>query len=172
MFEFNEEFFISICFFIFVAAVFPKGRKAIASILDNKIKMISANIEEATKIRAEAMKMLEEAKLEYTKAVEQRDLIAKQSEKKVKHLLENINSKIQSDMKRDIQSAHNLAARNMDNLIIKLKSEILQMSIEIASAFMKNKMCDEEHSESVLNEALSSLLSQLFNTRNTSNQQL
>ena len=161
----DATFWVAVSFFIFFGGlVYLKGPQKVNNLLDEKIKLIKNEINEAEKLKNESKNLLSdyENKIDASKK-ETKEIISLAKKQSEKVIIEKTN-KFHQDM--------DLKKKNAEQKIIQLKEEALQdikkasikISIESVGNLIKNSI-DKKKLETVYTEGLEQVKTTLKQTK-------
>jgi len=145
---FDEKFWLALAFLSFVALSFKFILPKIAKILDNKSKKIAEDILEAKKLREQAQKLLEEAQTFHKLSVEKSQQIINDAMIEAK----NIENLAKKNLDEQIDKIKNTALERIKNeqefAIRQVKTTIIE---EVVNQFSALQLSEEQHQKIVAN---------------------
>ena len=140
----DPQFWVFIAFIIFVGAIFNPVRKTLFTSLDNKIKEIKENINQAEKVKNDSQVTLSEIKKRQNEVKDTINSINQETKDKVKRIESNANAKL----KEQIDKRNTLASLKIDQITrdakIEIQQYIIQTAITATIDILKKKLNDQE----------------------------
>ncbi len=134
----DPQFWVTVSFILFVAAIFNPVRKILKSSLDAQINDIKNKIDDAENIKNEAQNALNDLKNRATKVQKEIQNLKLESEKRISDLKEIHSSKLNDQIKkREI-----LAANKIDQLVRDMNISIRNYISAIVIKSTKNILLD------------------------------
>ena len=140
----DPQFWVFIAFIIFVGAIFNPVRKTLFTSLDNKIKEIKENINQAEKVKNDSQVTLSEIKKRQNEVKDTINSINQEAKDKIKRIESNANAKL----KEQIDKRNALASLKIDQITrdakIEIQQYIIQTVITATIDILKKKLNDQE----------------------------
>ena len=149
----DEKLIVAVATISFVVLVFKPAKRAILSMIDNKIADIKKNITEAEELKAAAEKLFEQAEAKLAQSEEEAEQILNHANKEAKHIVVSTKEKLG----KDVETRKNLALQKIqsfeDNAIRELKGNIAQITVAVASKVIEESD-DKEAFENLVVDSL------------------
>ena len=158
----DPQFWVLIAFIIFVGAIFKPVRKILLTSLDDKIKKIKDDIDQAEKLKNESQRTLSEIKKRQNEVKNEIDLIHQEAKEKILILEKNADIKL----KDQIDKRNAMATAKIEQLTRDINSEIHQnISRTVTAATIKilEKKLNGNEKQKLINLSISELNSALKN---------
>ena len=154
---FNDpQFWVFIAFVIFVAITFKPIKKIFTSSLDNKIKIIKNNIDQAEKIKNEAQNTLSQIK----KRQNDVKLEIEEIQNKAKEKLANIEKLFSQKLSEQIKKRNELAKIKIEQIVrdtnLQIQNYIVQNAIKTTVLLLEKKL-DQKEKQKLINDSVSEL---------------
>ena len=152
----DPQFWVFIAFVIFVAIIFKPIKKIFTSSLDNKIKTIKNNIDQAEKIKNEAQNTLSQIK----KRQNDVKLETEEIQNKAKEKLANIEKLFSQKVSEQIKKRNELAKIKIEQLVrdtnLQIQNYIVQNAIKTTVLLLEKKL-DQKEKQKLINDSVSEL---------------
>ena len=152
----DPQFWVFIAFIIFVAIIFKPIKKIFTSSLDNKIKTIKNNINQAEKIKNEAQNTLSQIK----KRQNDVKLEIEEIQNKAKEKLANIEKLFSQKVSEQIKKRNELAKIKIEQLVrdtnLQIQNYIVQNAIKTTVLLLEKKL-DQKEKQKLINDSVSEL---------------
>ena len=158
----DPQFWVAVAFIIFVLAIFNPVRKILSSSLDNKIKEIKENIEEAENIKNDTQITLSEIKKRQNEVKLEIEEIHSKSKEKIKLLESKAKLKLtDQSSKRELLAKEKIEQMSRDaNLMV--KNNITQIAIDATLHILEQKL-DKDEKQNLIDQSIKDLASVLKN---------
>jgi len=152
----DPQFWVFIAFIIFVAIIFKPIKKIFTSSLDNKIKTIKNNINQAEKIKNEAQNTLSQIK----KRQNDVKLEIEEIQNKAKEKLANIEKLFSQKLSEQIKKRNKLAEIKIEQIVrdtnLQIQNYIVQNAIKTTVLLLEKKL-DQKEKQKLINDSVSEL---------------
>ena len=152
----DPQFWVFIAFVIFVAIIFKPIKKIFTSSLDNKIKIIKNNIDQAEKIKNEAQNTLSQIK----KRQNDVKLETEEIQNKAKEKLTNIEKIFSQKLSEQIKKRNKLAEIKIEQIVrdtnLQIQNYIVQNAIKTTVLLLEKKL-DQNEKQKLINDSISEL---------------
>ena len=152
----DPQFWVFIAFVIFVAIIFKPIKKIFTSSLDNKIKTIKNNIDQAEKIKNEAQNTLSQIK----KRQNDVKLEIEEIQNKAKEKLANIEKLFSQKLSEQIKKRNKLAEIKIEQIVrdtnLQIQNYIVQNAIKTTVLLLEKKL-DKKEKQKLINDSVSEL---------------
>ena len=152
----DPQFWVFIAFVIFVAIIFKPIKKIFTSSLDNKIKTIKNNIDQAEKIKNEAQNTLSQIK----KRQNDVKLEIEEIQNKAKEKLANIEKLFSQKLSEQIKKRNKLAEIKIEQIVrdtnLQIQNYIVQNAIKTTVLLLEKKL-DQNEKQRLINDSISEL---------------
>ena len=152
----DPQFWVFIAFVIFVAITFKPIKKIFTSSLDNKIKIIKNNIDQAEKIKNEAQNTLSQIK----KRQNDVKLETEEIQNKAKEKLAKIEKIFSQKLSEQIKKRNELAKIKIEQIVrdtnLQIQNYIVQNAIKITVLLLERKL-DQNEKQKLINHSISEL---------------
>ena len=152
----DPQFWVFIAFVIFVAIIFKPIKKIFTSSLDNKIKTIKNNINQAEKIKNEAQNTLSQIK----KRQNDVKLEIEEIQNKAKEKLANIEKLFSQKLSEQIKKRNKLAEIKIEQIVrdtnLQIQNYIVQNAIKTTVLLLEKKL-DQKEKQKLINDSVSEL---------------
>ena len=152
----DPQFWVAIAFAAFILAIFNPVRKILVSNLDNQIKQIKNNINEAEKLKNDAQITLSEIKKRQSDVKKEIELIRKDVKEKI-----NINERdAENKLKEQIEKHKNLNLMKIDQLTREANYEIQKYISELSLQAVEDvlvKKLNEKERQNLINKSMNEL---------------
>ena len=152
----DPQFWVFIAFVIFVAIVFKPIKKIFTSSLDNKIKTIKNNINQAEKIKNEAQNTLSQI----IKRQNDVKLEIEEIQNKAKEKLANIEKLFSQKLSEQIKKRNKLAEIKIEQIVrdtnLQIQNYIVQNAIKTTVLLLEKKL-DQNEKQKLINDSISEL---------------
>ncbi len=142
-----------ITFAVLLLILWKSAWKPIVEALDARSERIRGDLSNADRARQEAEELLRKHKEMMDKAKEEATGIIEKSKIEAEKIRSNIIEKANSDARQIAESTKNEITIAKDNALAELKSEIVNISTDIASKII-NKNLNPDDQKSIINETL------------------
>jgi F-type H+-transporting ATPase subunit b len=152
----EPEFWLTICFVVFVILVAkPLGSK-IAAALDNRSKLIEREIEEAAKLRDEAQALLANYQRKSRDALTEADGIIAHAEAEPRRIREDAATELEASLKRREQLAMDKIAQAETRAVEEVRNAAVDVALA-ATRELIEKNLDTEKSTALIEDAIKDL---------------
>ena len=152
----DPQFWVFIAFVIFVAIIFKPIKKIFTSSLDNKIKTIKNNIDQAEKIKNEAQNTLSQIK----KRQNDVKLETEEIQNKAKEKLAKIEKIFSQKLSEQIKKRNELAKIKIEQIVrdtnLQIQNYIVQNAIKTTVLLLEKKL-DQKEKQKLINDSVSEL---------------
>ena len=152
----DPQFWVFIAFVIFVAIIFKPIKKIFTSSLDNKIKTIKNNIDQAEKIKNEAQNTLSQI----IKRQNDVKLEIEEIQNKAKEKLANIEKLFSQKLSEQIKKRNKLAEIKIEQIVrdtnLQIQKYIVQNAIKTTVLLLEKKL-DQNEKQKLINDSISEL---------------
>ena len=152
----DPQFWVFIAFVIFVAITFKPIKKIFTSSLDNKIKIIKNNIDQAEKIKNEAQNTLSQIK----KRQNDVKLEIEEIQNKAKEKLAKIEKIFSQKLSEQIKKRNELAKIKIEQIVrdtnLQIQNYIVQNAIKTTVLLLEKKL-DQNEKQKLINDSISEL---------------
>ena len=126
----DPQFWVTVSFILFIAAIFNPVRKILTSSLDAQIKDIKNKIDEVENLKNEAQKALDELKERETKVEKEIENLKLESEKRIADLKNMSSSKLADQIEKRKVLAENKIEQLVRDTNNSIKNYISSVAIE------------------------------------------
>ncbi len=154
----DESLWVALGFFLFILLVWKKAKSSFETLLDERTKNITSQLQEAQKLREEAeaeLGKIQSLKSETEKEVQTIILNAKASAERIKN---NANEKIQETMKRREKQAIEKINASRDSLIFEIREKIANLTTRVSKEIILNKL-DKKKSKELVDNSIKKISS-------------
>jgi F-type H+-transporting ATPase subunit b len=152
----EPEFWLTICFVVFVILVAkPLGSK-IAAALDNRSKLIEREIEEAAKLRDEAQALLANYQRKSRDALKEAEGIIAHAEAEARRIREDAAAELETSLKRREQLAMDKIAQAEARAVEEVRNTAVDVALA-ATRELIEKHLDAEKSTALIEDAIKDL---------------
>ena len=152
----DPQFWVFIAFIIFVAIIFKPIKKIFTSSLDNKIKTIKNNIDQAEKIKNEAQNTLSQI----IKRQNDVKLEIEEIQNKAKEKLAKIEKIFSQKLSEQIKKRNELAKIKIEQIVrdtnLQIQNYIVQNAIKTTVLLLEKKL-DQNEKQKLINDSISEL---------------
>ena len=152
----DPQFWVFIAFIIFIAIIFKPIKKIFTSSLDNKIKTIKNNIDQAEKIKNEAQNTLSQI----IKRQNDVKLEIEEIQNKAKEKLANIEKLFSQKLSEQIKKRNKLAEIKIEQIVrdtnLQIQNYIVQNAIKTTVLLLEKKL-DQKEKQKLINDSVSEL---------------
>ena len=152
----DPQFWVFIAFIIFVAIIFKPIKKIFTSSLDNKIKTIKNNIDQAEKIKNEAQNTLSQI----NKRQNDVKLEIEEIQNKAKEKLAKIEKIFSQKLSEQIKKRNELAKIKIEQIVrdtnLQIQNYIVQNAIKTTVLLLEKKL-DQKEKQKLINDSVSEL---------------
>ena len=158
----DPQFWVTVSFILFIAAIFNPVRKILASSLDAQINDIKDKIDEVENLKNEAQKALDEIKERETKVEQEIQNIKSDSEKRIFELKNVSTSKLSDQIDKRKISAENKIEQLVRDTNNSIKNYISNVAIEAAKNILLQNLSKDKKSD-LIEESITEFNSALKN---------
>ena len=137
---FNEEFWVAICFVIFIILAYIPVKKAILNALDSRIDIIKRQINETKNLRDEAENLLNEAKKEINNFEEYKKKVEKSAKESTAKLIDIRSKEMELILERQKESTY----QSINHKKIKTSSELSEAFTDKVISVVENYLRDNQ----------------------------
>ena len=142
--NFDETAWVAIAFVLFIALIWKKGSEAIISILDNRTKLIEAELNQAKSLKEEAMEELRQSLQIQKNISEEADIIIKEAKENAKIIIEEAKLKSKENLKRKENQADQKILALETEAINKIKKITGSIVIESSKIYIEENLDNTE----------------------------
>lgn len=141
---FNEGFWVLLSFLIFIGIVFKPAKAILLKTLDDRALKIIHDLNEAAKIKEEAIAMLKVVEAEHASIKQNAKEIIKKAEHEAKVILEESKRQAENITKKRLELAMQRISQQEEQIITNVKTEAVDSALAIVQ-----KMFVEEIDKSI-----------------------
>ena len=156
----DPQFWVTVSFIIFIAAIFNPVRKILTSSLDAQIKDIKNKIDEVENLKNEAQKALDELKERETKVEKEIQNLNLESEKRIAELKDISTSKLTNQIEKRKILAENKIEQLVRDTNNSIKNFILSVAIDATRNILLQNLSKDKKS-TLIEESITELNSAL-----------
>lgn len=135
---FNEEFWVAVCFVIFIILAYRPVKKAIFNALDARIDVIKKQITEAKDLRNEAEALLREAKKEISNFEDYKQAVMQDAKASTAKIVDMRTKEMENKLIRQKESAHQSIISKGEEVSGKLSQEFTDKVILIVENYLRD----------------------------------
>lgn len=152
----NEKFWLAIAFVTFVLFIVKIAGKSIVASLADKSNSIKQSIDDAKKARAEAEKLLIDAKKYHEESKSYADKLIAEATSEAEKLAKKAKEEIDAEISKKTAAAIKRVETEQEIAIKEVKRKIVANALEVLSTSLKSDITTQEH-EKLLSKASSDL---------------
>ena len=152
----DPTFWVAVAFFITIAALVKLAGKAISGALQDRADRISAQLNEAAKLRAEAQLLLAEYADRHEKMEKTKQEALKEAEEKAQKMKENLQKDFEEKLRKREESTELRLNRAMEEASEEVRSLAITIAMQTVEKILSDKLSGEE-GQRLINEAIDSL---------------
>lgn len=142
--NFDETAWVAIAFVLFIALIWKKGSQAVISILDNRTKLIEAELNQAKSLKEEAMEELRQSLQIQKNISEEADIIIKEAKENAKLIIEEAKLKSKENIKRKEDQADQKILALETEALNKIKKITGSIVIESSKIYIEENLDNKE----------------------------
>lgn len=160
----DPTFWVAIAFCITIAAITKLAGKSISAALQDRADKIASQLNEATKLRAEAQALLAEYTVRHEKMGQTTQNALKEAEEKAQIIKENIQKDFEEKLKNREEATEIRLNRAAEEASEEVRTLAITIAMQAVEKLLNEKLSDEE-GQRLIDEAISSL-PELFSKKN------
>ena len=153
----DPSFWVAVCVLMFFALLFWKGaHKAIGKSLDDRADKISAELNEAKRLREEAQALLASFQRKQKEAEEQAEDIVEQAKHDAKIMAENARKELNERLERRAAMAEAKIANAEAQALAEVKAKAADIALDAARALLEDNLSAADHTK-LINEGITQM---------------
>ena len=149
----DAKFWTAVAFVIFIVLTFKPVKSILIKGLDEKIKLIKNNINNAENIENDAKKLLSDVKISEKNLNEKIDEFNKSTKLKIENLEKEMSSKLEQQINRK-KELNKLKIKQLEQEAIEeIKDKTSYFAIRIVKNYLENKL-DEKSKDKIFQDSL------------------
>jgi F-type H+-transporting ATPase subunit b len=161
----NATFWVAVSFFIFFGLlIYLKVPQKINNALENKIKLIKNELDEAEKLKNESKNLLSDYENKIDESKQETKEIINSAKRQSENMIIEKTKKFHQDMDRKKKNVEQKIIQMKENALKDIKNASVKISIEAAESLIKNSI-DKNKLENVYTEGLLEIKKTLKQTK-------
>ena len=149
----DAKFWTAVAFVIFIVLIFKPVKSILIKSLDQKIKIIKNNINNAENIENDAKKLLSDVKVSEKNLNEKIDEFNKSTKTKIENLEKEMSSKLEQQINRK-KELNELKIKQLEQEASEeIKNKTSYLAIKIVKNYLENKL-DEKSKDKIFQDSL------------------
>tara|TARA_Y100000590_G_scaffold96852_1_gene110084 strand:+ start:2839 stop:3321 length:483 start_codon:yes stop_codon:yes gene_type:complete len=149
----DAKFWTAVAFVIFIVLIFKPVKSILIKSLDQKIKIIKNNINNAENIENDAKKLLSDVKINEKNLNEKIDEFNKSTKTKIENLEKEMSSKLEQQINRK-KELNELKIKQLEQEASEeIKNKTSYLAIKIVKNYLENKL-DEKSKDKIFQDSL------------------
>jgi F-type H+-transporting ATPase subunit b len=136
----SAEFWVAVCFVIFVAVVFRTAYRVVTLALDDRAEKIKNQIDEATRLAEEAQELLASYERRKHEAVAETETIVDHARREADRLSERAAEELEKALKRREQMAMDRIAQAEASAIADVRNQAVDVAVQAAERILAKEV--------------------------------
>lgn len=140
MIAFDETFFVGAAFVVFVFLAFGPIRNVVANYLSGRARRIRQELEEATRLKAEAQELVQLYSRKYQEAMQESENIIAKAQKEAEMMLVDARKQLDETIQRRLEQIAERIAQAETNAIQEIQTQAIDIAVNATRLILKERL--------------------------------
>lgn len=140
----DATFWFAVSFVVFLVVAWSAGRKAIAGALDSYAAKVKSDLEQATSIHAEAVKLLEDSKAKHEGAVKEAETLVAKAREQAANITAQAERDLEATLKRREAQAIDRIRLLEEQATAEIRAQTVALALKAAESVLRQTVTPVE----------------------------